>query len=128
MNRFSVTLMTIMLVAGAALAAPAAQKAATSKSQVYLGEIWDESCAKKGTHETMASENSIPPGPKMARECTLECHDMGSPLVLYNPANKHFYLLDNQAKAEPFAGEKAKVTGTLDKRTNTIHVASIAVN
>lgn len=128
MDRFSVTLMTILLVTGAALAAPAAQKMATSKSQVYLGEIWDEACAKKGTHETMASENSIPPGPKMARECTQECNDMGSPVVLFNPANKHFHMLDKQAKAEPFAGEKVKVTGTLDKRTNTIHVASIAAN
>lgn len=128
MNRISVTLMIIMLAAGAAVAAPSAQKAATSKSQVYLGEIWDEACAKKGNHETMASENSIPPGPKMARECTQDCHDMGRPLVLFNPANKRFYMLDKQAQAEPFAGEKVKVTGTLDKRTNTIHVASIAAN
>jgi hypothetical protein len=128
MNKLAATLLTIMLIAGAAMAAPAARKAATSKSQVYLGEIWDESCAKKGTHETMAGENNIPPGPQMARECTRECHDMGSPLVLYNPANRHFYMLDNQAKAEPFAGEKVKVTGMLDKRTNTIHVAGIATN
>jgi hypothetical protein len=126
MNRFTVTLTLLMLVAGAALAAPAARKAATTKPHVYQGEIWDKTCAKQGTHDAMASEAGIPPGPKMARECTLECHEMGSPLVLYNPANQRFYILDDQDKAKTFAGEKVKVTGTLDTRTNTIQVSSIA--
>jgi hypothetical protein len=33
--------------------------------------------------------------------------------------------LDNQDLAEPFAGRKVKVTGTLDPKTETIQVRSI---
>jgi hypothetical protein len=127
MNRVAIFLTAVLLAAGAAIAAPAAHKAAaTAQSKVFTGEIWDQTCAKRGSHESMAKQAGIPQGPNMARECTLKCHEMGSPLVLYNPADKRIYKLEDQAKAKPFAGEKVKVTGTLDARTGTIHVESIA--
>lgn len=126
MTRFAILLTALAFVTGAVLAAPAAPKTAKAKARVFKGEIWDEACARQGTHETMANKYGIAPGPKIARECTLECHRMGSPLVLYVPSKQSFYLLDDQAKAKTFAGEKVKITGTLDVRANTIHVVSFA--
>ena len=62
---------------------------------------------------------------KNARECTLECVKMGAKFVLFNPATKTAYQLDDQAKPAQFAGEKVTVAGTLDPSTNTIHVESM---
>lgn len=126
MGKAAILLTTFLLATGVALAAPAVHNAAPAPSRVFTGEIWDQTCAKRGSHYSMAKQAGIPQGPDMPRKCTLECHEMGSPLVLYNPADKHIYKLDDQAKAKPFAGEKVKVTGALDQRTGTIHVVSIA--
>jgi hypothetical protein len=58
--------------------------------------------------------------------CTVNCvKKMGSKYVLYNAAKKTVYQLDDQTKPEQFAGAKVKITGTLDKATQTIHVTSI---
>jgi hypothetical protein len=35
------------------------------------------------------------------------------------------YHLDDQPKAQSFAGKQVKVTGTLDAKSNTIHVVQI---
>jgi hypothetical protein len=51
---------------------------------------------------------------------------MGAKYVLYNPATKTTYELDDQKKPEQFAAQKVTVTGSLDAATNTIHVESIA--
>lgn len=126
MKKLAILLATLALAAGTALAAPAARKAAASKAQVFRGEIWDQTCAKRGSHVVMAKEAGIPRGTNMARECTLECHKMGSPLVLYNPSGRRIYKLDDQKRAEAFAGEKVQITGTLDTRTETIRIESIA--
>jgi len=37
------------------------------------------------------------------------------------------YLLSDQDKSREFAGKKVAVVGTLDSRTNTIQVTSMAV-
>ena len=50
---------------------------------------------------------------------------MGGKFVLYDPASKTTYQLDDQKKPEQFAGEKVKVTGKYDGSTKTIHVADI---
>lgn len=126
MGKVALLLAALLMGAGLVMAAPVNRQAGTNKGKVFAGEIWDETCAKRGSHVSMAKQAGIPQGPNMARECTLECHKMGSPLVLYNPATKHIYRLDDQSRAAAFAGEKVKVTGTLDPRTNSIHVESIA--
>jgi hypothetical protein len=51
--------------------------------------------------------------------------ESGSKFVLYNPANKAIYQLDDQTKPTSFAGEKVRITGTYDEATKTIHVLSI---
>lgn len=82
----------------------------------------DAMCAGMGSHEGMLQGGKV----KDARECTLECVKMGSKYVLYNPATKTTYQLDDQKRPEQFAGQKVTVTGSLDAATNTIHVENIA--
>jgi hypothetical protein len=58
-------------------------------------------------------------------ECTIACVDAhGATFVLYD--GKDAYTLSDQKTPEKFAGKKVTVTGTLDARTRTIQVDSIA--
>jgi hypothetical protein len=50
---------------------------------------------------------------------------MGGKYVLFNATKKTVYQLDDQTKPTEFAGAKVRVTGTLDKATETIHVTDI---
>ena len=45
--------------------------------------------------------------------------------VLQDPVTKVIHKLDDVAKAKQFMGKKVKVTGKLDKESNTIRVESI---
>jgi hypothetical protein len=57
-------------------------------------------------------------------ECTTACIDVhGASYVLYD--GKDVYMLSDQRMPEKFAGQKVKVTGTLDAKTKTIRVDSI---
>ena len=84
------------------------------KSMTYTGEIMDSHCAAMGDH-----------GGKDAKTCTLGCVKGGSSFVLYDASKKAVYQLDDQMKPQAFAGQKVKVTGTLDQATKTIHVTNI---
>lgn len=110
--------LTLLLAATAVLTSPAAPK-----SQAYLGEIMDSTCAMQGgSHDAMMSGN-----PKLTlKSCTLLCVKNGAKFVLYD-SGANTYQLDDQKKAQRFAGEKVVVAGTLDNATNTIQVASIKV-
>jgi len=58
-------------------------------------------------------------------ECTIACNSAhGASYVLYD--GKEVYTLSDQQTPEKFAGKKVTVTGTLDARTKTIQVDSIA--
>jgi hypothetical protein len=50
---------------------------------------------------------------------------MGGRFVL--ASKDHVYHLDNQDMPRGFVGEKVKVLGTLDPKTEIIHVVSIEV-
>jgi type 1 fimbria pilin len=91
------------------------------KARSFKGEIMDSACAKMGSHDMMMKKE----GAKNAKECTLGCVKMGSKYVLFDSASKKVYELDDQTKPEQFAGDKVTVKGTLDKKTNTIHVTDI---
>ncbi len=101
---------------------------ALAKDQTFTGEIYDSQCAKEGSHakmmakEGMAGKENDPMGRAM---CTKNCVKMGGKYVLFNPAKKTIYELDDQQKPEQFAGQNVKVKGTYDKATKTIHVTSI---
>ena len=48
---------------------------------------------------------------------------MGGDFVL--SSKNDVYRLDNQEKAQLFAGKKVKITGTLEAKSKTIHVVDI---
>lgn len=95
----------VVLAAGMALPAPAAQK-------TFVGNISDSMCGLK---------HMMPGGDKA---CTLECAKSGAKYVLADPVHQKVYQLSDQDKAKDFAGAKVKVTGTL--QGDTIEVSAIA--
>ncbi|MGH9711833.1 MAG: DUF5818 domain-containing protein [Candidatus Acidiferrales bacterium] len=103
---------------------------AAAKDKAFTGEIFDSQCAKAGSHAMMLKKEGMgdkdPNDPMAKAMCTKNCVKMGGKYVLYNAATKKVYQLDDQTKPEQFAGQKVKVTGTLDKATETIHVTNIA--
>jgi hypothetical protein len=108
---------SMWLLASVMWAGPAGQ----NDSQVYTGEIMDSLCAKDGTHDKMMDQMK-----SMGRDkatCTQKCIQLGAKYVLFDPAKKTTYTLDDQDKAAAFAGRKVQVKGTMDKKK--IKVASI---
>lgn len=108
----------LLAVAASLLLLPTLAPAA---NRSFTGEITDSSCAQLGSHAKMMKSMDI----KTARECTLDCVKAGSKFVLFDPATKTIYQLDDQKKPASFAGEKVRVTGTYDETAKTIHVLSI---
>lgn len=81
----------------------------------------DSLCAKDGTHEKMMDEMK-----SMGRDkntCAVKCAQLGAQYVLYDAAKKEIYNLDDQQKAETFAGRRVRVSGTLKK--NKLKVETI---
>jgi hypothetical protein len=115
MKKLAFSLGGIVILVGLSLAAPA--------DRSFTGEIMDSACAAMGSHSGMMNKEG---GPKTAKACTVACVKSGAKYVLYNSTTKRTYQLDDQAKPEPFAGEKVTVMGTYDAATKTIHVTSIA--
>ena len=100
----------LSLLAGAALSA-------AQGKQTFTGTITDDMCARGG-HAQMRM------GPTDA-DCTLACimaHD--ATYVLHD--GKDVYTLSDQKTPEKFAAQKVRITGTLDAKTKTIRVDSIA--
>ena len=91
------------------------------------GAIVDSQCAFNVHSETRSHEWMINKGVQNATDapsCTLHCvKDMGGSYVLV--VKKDVYRLDDQVKTEMFAGKNVKVSGTLDPKTNVLHVFSI---
>jgi hypothetical protein len=85
--------------------------------RTFTGTITDNMCPE-GDHSRMKM------GPNDA-ECTLACNSAhGAPFILYD--GKDAYNLSDQQSPEKFAGKKVTITGTLDAKTKTIKVDSIA--
>ncbi|MBI3049784.1 MAG: hypothetical protein HYY76_15875 [Acidobacteria bacterium] len=85
--------------------------------QTFTGVITDDMCAYTG-HASMRM------GPTDA-ECTRACVSAhNARYVLLD--GKNVYGLSDQRTPEQFAGEKVRVTGTLDAKTKTIQVKSIS--
>jgi len=116
----------VMSVAACALLMPGF---AAANDQTFTGEIMDSQCAKNASHAMMLKKEGhgdMDPNAPMARKmCTENCVKMGGKYVLYSAAKKTVYEFDDQQKPADFAGQKVKVTGTYDKTTKTIHVATI---
>jgi type 1 fimbria pilin len=97
---------------------------AAQKDSSFTGEITDRACAKADSHEAMMKKHGV----QTAADCIPACIKAGGKYVLYDTATKTIYLLDDQQRPAQFAGKNVKVTGTLDKTTETLHVSSIAAS
>jgi hypothetical protein len=90
---------------------------AAQGQQTFVGTITDEMCAKEG-HASMRM------GPTDA-ECTIACVAAhGAEYVLADGTN--VYTLSDQTMPEKFAGQRVRVTGTLNARTKAIQVQSMS--
>jgi hypothetical protein len=97
-----------------------------SGEEEFTGMIADSQCAmnvhslSQSHKEMLASKEA---GTTNA-DCVWYCvSQRGGRFVLQNK-NK-IYKLDKQDIGKKFAGNKVRVTGTLDSKTNTIHVMSV---
>lgn len=104
----------------------AAPTALRADDKAFMGEIGDTQCAMKvhsndKSHTEMLKVQGVG---KTATDCTLYCiKNRGGRFVL--ETKRDVYHLDKQDLAEPYAGQKVKVTGTLDPQRQTIQVRHI---
>ena len=90
---------------------------AAQSPQTFTGIITDDMCALPG-HASMKM------GPTDA-DCVKACISAhGASYVLLD--GKNVYLLSDQKTPEKFAAQRVAVVGTLDAKTKTINVQSIA--
>jgi len=47
-------------------------------------------------------------------------------LVFWDPSSQTAYQVDDQSKVAPYEGKSVKLTGTVDTKTNTLHVVDVA--
>jgi hypothetical protein len=88
-------------------------------TRTFTGTISDDMCAGSG-HAAMRM------GPTDA-ECTTACVAAhGAAYVLVDGRN--VYELSDQKTPERFAGQHVRIVGTLDEKTRTIRVESIAAD
>jgi hypothetical protein len=124
MNRIAVFIVMSML------ALSFAAYAGEEESKTFHGEISDSQCALNvhsltQSHQEMLKSKSGDAGSTPA-SCSQFCIvHMGGKFVLTSKG--HVYHLDNQDLPRGFVGEKVKVHGILDPKTETIHVEDIEV-
>jgi hypothetical protein len=109
-------LLVLGLLAFAVLPAARTQQTRQGR-QTFTGTITDSECAA-------ADHSQMRMGPTDA-ECVAACiSDHGASYMLYD--GKDAYTLSDQKTPQKFAAQKVTVTGTLDTKTKTIRVESIA--
>jgi hypothetical protein len=109
------------------LAAALLAHAGDDKPQTFRGEIADTQCALN-VHSLTRSHTEMLKSKKMGGTpgaCATYCVQyLGGDFVL--SSKNEVYRLDNQEKVRLYAGERVKVTGTLDAKNKTIHIVDIA--
>lgn len=110
------------------LALSLAAYAGDDESKTFHGQITDSQCALNvhsltQSHQEMMKMKSGDAGHTPA-SCAQYCIvHMGGKFVLASKG--HVYHLDNQELPRGFVGEKVKVRGTVDPKTEIIHVLDI---
>jgi hypothetical protein len=108
------------------LAAVLLSHAGDDKPQVFRGEIGDTQCALN-IHSLTRSHTEMLKSKKMGGTpgaCATYCVQyLGGDFVL--SSKNEVYRLDNQEKVRLFAGQKVKITGTLEAKSKTIHIVDI---
>jgi putative hemolysin len=97
--------------------APAKAKAPI---QTFVGVISDGQCAAKGGHKEIMQKARV----NSAANCVKGCSRRYG-YVLYDPATKKIYKLNDQERPAELAAKRVKIKGALDKTTQTIYVSSI---
>jgi ADP-glucose pyrophosphorylase len=111
-----------------AIAAQTQSESHQEAQKVFRGEVSDSQCALNihsltRSHQEMLKSKSMG---GTATSCSLYCiKNLGGEFVL--AAGKTVYRIDKQDAIREFAGQKAKITGALDPKTNTIHVEKVEV-
>src|SRR5207302_11475885 len=117
------TIFLATTLAGAVLCAAQGRGAG---GKTFKGEIADTQCALN-VHSLSQSHKEmmgIKPEIKTDTECVRFCvKERGGRYVLETKTK--VYKLDAQVLAEPWAGQKVRVVGTLDPKTNVITVEKI---
>ena len=123
--RVAVSLVALVLLASYSFGK---DKPKEAKDTVSLrGAIMDSQCAfnvhsDAHSHDWMTKRGVQ--GANDEESCTQHCvKDMGGSYVLV--AKKDIYKLDDQVKAEQFAGKKVKLNGSLDASSHTLHIFDI---
>ena len=100
--------------------------AGDEKPQTFHGEIGDTQCALN-VHSMTRSHTEMLKSKKMGGTpgaCASYCVQyLGGDFVL--SSKNEVYRLDNQEKVRLFAGQKVKITGTLEPKGKTIHILGI---
>jgi hypothetical protein len=102
---------------------------AAANSETFKGQVMDPQCAMDGTHIGMLKKVGLggkdPNDIVTKKMCSEICIKMGGKYVLYDAASKKVYQLDDQTKVKQLAGQNVKVTGTLDKAGEKIHITNV---
>jgi hypothetical protein len=106
------------------LRTPAQNGRAGAGGATFEGEIMDNHCALMGSHEMTMTATKLAT-PDLCVSYCMYFQKTPDKFVLYNPATKMVYQLDDQNQAMFFGGRKVKVTGSYDASTKTIHVKDI---
>jgi len=107
MKKLTISMAAIVLLAGFVI---------FPKNRMFTGEIMDSHCGMAGTHGVRV---------ETSQQCTLECVKAGARYVLYDPAKRVAYGLDNQRLPEGFAGDQVRIIGVYEPSTRSIHVFAI---
>ncbi|MGC2696588.1 MAG: hypothetical protein WA738_12445 [Candidatus Angelobacter sp.] len=93
-------------------------KAAPLRS--FTGVITDGQCAGKGSHKEVMKRASVNTEANCVRGCARRYG-----YVLYGPASKKVYKLNDDLRLAQMANQRVSIKGTVDKSTQTIFVSSI---
>lgn len=101
--------------------------ASAANKTIFTGEVSDSQCAMNvhslsRSHEEMIKKKTLGTDPA---SCARSCVRRGGEWVLRD--GDDVYRLKNQAGIELYAGEKVRVTGTVDPNTNMIDNTGIDI-
>ncbi len=117
---------TLAVAGGGLLVAVLLAHAGEDRLLTFHGEIGDTQCALN-VHSMTRSHVEMLKSKRMGGTpgaCASYCvQHLGGDFVL--SSKTEVYRLDNQEKVGLFAGQKVKITGTLEPKSKTVHVVSI---
>lgn len=110
---------TLFLTGALVLAAALARAGDAAATGKYTGWLACNACSEK----RVANGGSTAPN----RDCSQKCIREGDPMVFYDEATKTLLRVDNPDAGKGQESHHIEVTGTVDAKAKTIHVASIKV-